>query len=106
MQIDNKTKALLRDPRKRWEWIKYQLKISGTSLAELAAKNGISRQCLYQVRHVPYPKVEALVSSALDVEPKHLFPDRYDEDGLPNRGHTRKYTPPYPAHNVKVVGQN
>lgn len=84
-KIDNKTKHLLSDPRKRREWVKFQLGVEGISLADVAKEAGVSRQCLYQAFRVPYPHMERLIADAVDLTPQTLFPERYDNDGLPNR---------------------
>lgn len=106
MKIESKDRALLFDPEKRWAWIKYQLQIRSKSIASIARRSGLAGPTIGQARYRPYPKVEKLIADEIGVTPQELFPDRYDADGLPNRGHIRKYTPPYPVHNVNVVGQN
>lgn len=84
-EIDKKTRRLLRDPGRRWAWIKYQLDMRRTSLAQVAAKAGVTRQCISHVSKTPYPRMEKAIADALGLSPQDLFPERYDADGLPNR---------------------
>lgn len=89
MSVDRKTKLLLQNPQKRWAWIIYQLKIRDTSIAEVARCHHLSRQTLGQVKYTPYPKGERHIADALGMVPHELFPERYNDNGLPNRANTR-----------------
>ncbi|PTU03800.1 nucleotide excision repair protein, partial [Pseudomonas sp. HMWF031] len=42
----------------RWEWIKFQLRAKGTSLAQLARQLGVERNALNNVKRVAYPRME------------------------------------------------
>lgn len=68
------------------------LRARGTTLAAVARAAGKHRQQLQQVRTRPLPGAEAVIARALGVEPRDLWPDRYDEHGRPNRkvGRPRK----------------
>ncbi|WP_306801326.1 transcriptional regulator [Endozoicomonas sp. ONNA1] len=72
-------------PNDRREWIKYQLKIRGLSLAKLASKSGISRQCYSQAMYRSYPACEYNIALHLGVKPADLWPERYS-NGLPKKG--------------------
>lgn len=85
MQLDKRTKRILKDPEHRRAWVIYQLSLSGNSLAAVAEQAGVKRQTMYGVFSAPYPRMEAVVASALGITPQQLFPERYDENGLPNR---------------------
>lgn len=92
MELDTATRAILADPRKRRSWVIYRLQLNGRSLAALAQKHGVTRQCVYQVFRQPYPHMEKLVADAVGLEPQVLFAERYDERGrsLRARGRPRK----------------
>ena len=83
--LDSKTKLLLTDPVKRRVWIKYHIHMQGNTLAQIAKENGVDRHPLYNVFRAPYPRMELIVATALGYTPKEIFPERYDDDGLPNR---------------------
>lgn len=82
------------DPAKRRAWVKYQLHLQGRSMARIAASAGVERCTLYWVFKRPYPRMEQVIATALDLTPQQLFPERYGPDGLPNRpvGRPRKST--------------
>jgi lambda repressor-like predicted transcriptional regulator len=83
-KLDNHSKKLLRDPDARWAWIKYQLQLQGRSLAQVAHEAGVTRQCIYHAGQMTYPRMEKIIARALGMEPKDLFPERYDQaTGLP-----------------------
>ena len=76
---------ILKDPKKRQAWVIYQISLQGRSLAEVARNAGVRRQTLYQAFHRFYPRMEKIIAEALDLEPKALWPERYDANGLPVR---------------------
>lgn len=90
LRIDNKTKALLSDPKKRRSWIHYQLMLRGKTAAAIAESSNVTRQCLYQAFRMPYPKMERIIAKALGLAPATLFPERYDQNGLPLRRYGKK----------------
>lgn len=69
----------------RREWIKFQLRAMGTSLAKLAREQGVSRQAAVNALTKPYPKLEAAIAAAIGLEPRTIWPERYDSSGTPNR---------------------
>lgn len=83
--IDNATKRLIRDPKKRWAWIIYQLGLQGITLATVARAAGVTRQCLYKAARERYPRMEKIIADALDMTPAQLFPERYSPEGLPKK---------------------
>ena len=74
-----------RDLEKKREWIKYKLKIKGLSLAEIGRKHNISRQVVSTALYRPSPRWEHEIASALDMLPSELWPERYDNLGIPLR---------------------
>jgi Ner family transcriptional regulator len=77
------------DPAQLRAWIRYQLALRGTNLQKLAEKRELSRNAVRAalVRH--YPLAERIIAAALDMKPEQIWPDRYDEFGLPLRGQIR-----------------
>lgn len=114
MKIDTSTKKLLADPAdnyaKRRAWVIYQLKLKGESLASVARKAGYNRHVPQLALRTTYPKVEVVIAKALGMEPKDLFPERYDQAtglpyhrfGRPKKSNT-KDTTKRRARNVKTV---
>lgn len=90
MKTDNALRAILKDPRKRRSWVLYQLQLEGRHLSDVAAANGVTRQCIYHAFRVPYPRMEMLLAQAVGLTPQQLFGERYDADGLPIRRKGRK----------------
>jgi Ner family transcriptional regulator len=73
------------DSELRWEWIKYQLRVRGSSLAMVAQGLGISRQSVLNAKRVKYPRVERGIATVLDLEPWTIWPDRWNPDLTPCR---------------------
>lgn len=73
------------DPDQRWEWVKYQLRMRGSSLALVAQNLGISRQSVINAKRVRYPRVERAIARKLDMTPRDIWPDRWHPDGAPVR---------------------
>jgi Ner family transcriptional regulator len=82
MDLDANDRKILADPAKRRAWIRYQIWLTGKSMAQVADEAGVSRQCLYTVFNRSYPHMEKVVADALGLHPKDLFPERYDADGV------------------------
>lgn len=66
-------------------WIKYQLGRRGYTLTRLGREHGVSRHAVGLALRQPYPKMEAIIATALGMHPSELWPDRYDQQGKPNR---------------------
>ncbi len=79
------THTIATNPKLRREWVKYQLKASGSSMAALAAKHGINRRNIYMAFNRPWPRGEKIIADSVGLAPQALFPERYDEHGLPTR---------------------
>lgn len=69
------------DPDQRWEWVKYQLRKRGSSLALLAQELGVSRQSVNNAKRVRYPRVERAIARKLSIAPQYIWPDRWHPDG-------------------------
>jgi Ner family transcriptional regulator len=68
------------DPDKRREWIKYQLKIRGISIAKLARTHNASRQAVSTALTRSNPRWEHVIAHALGTKPNSLWPERYDPE--------------------------
>ena len=73
------------EPLLRREWIKYQLRLRGSSLSAVARDFGVSRHAPRLALVKPYPRMERAIAKKLGLEPQVLWPERYDEQGRPNR---------------------
>lgn len=69
----------------RWEQIKTILRARGYLLTDLAQLHGVSPSCFMSVKTKPYPKIERIIAEYLQTNPWDLWPERYDENGKPNR---------------------
>ena len=85
----------------RKEWIKFQLRVRGSSLSALARELGVSRHAPRLALVKPYPKMERAIADKLGLKPMELWPERYDETGQPNRTKGR----PKPSRHVDTVTQ-
>jgi len=82
---DHIPKHILDDPQQRREWIKQNLRQRGSSLAQVARDHGVSRDAATLALKKPYPRMERAIAQALGLAPQQLWPERYDENGQPNR---------------------
>lgn len=82
MKIDNE---IPKEAELRWEWIKFQLRSKGTSLAQLARQLGVERNALNNVKRVAYPRMERAIAKALGLTPFQIWPERWDQSGEPFR---------------------
>lgn len=73
------------DLERRWEWIKFQLRVRGTSLADLAKTNELNERAIRNAKHRAYPRVERVIAKALGLQPEQLWPERWNADGTPSR---------------------
>lgn len=73
------------------------LRKKGWSLQQLALHHGYSgRSALSSALAAPYPKAEAIIAMTLGMEPREIWPTRYNSDGTSNR--TRGTKPMRPSH--------
>lgn len=69
------------DPDQRLEWIKYQLRLRGSSLSAVAREQDVTRQAARTALVRPYPRMERAIAATLGVGPELLWPERYDRHG-------------------------
>lgn len=102
--------AIFKDPEKRWGWIKYQLGLQGKSLAEIARTIPTRPTYLHKLKTLQCPRHEIKLAQAVGVTPQVLFPERYDEHGVPKRvsrvpANGSKLTKRQPARNLQRPGR-
>lgn len=85
----------------RREWIKFQLRVRRSSLSALARELGVSRHAPRLALVKPYPRMEKAIADKLGLKPMELWPERYDEQGQPNRTIGR----PKPSSHVDRLNQ-
>ncbi|HTN32189.1 MAG TPA: helix-turn-helix domain-containing protein [Pseudomonas sp.] len=73
------------DPNQRWEWIKYQLRTNGSSLAKVARVLKVTPPAVKNVKRQPYPRIERAIAKELGLAPIQLWPERWNADGTPCR---------------------
>ncbi len=85
-----------------------ELKIrTGLSLRQLAYRNGYAPATLRAALDKPYPNMERIIAHAVGVEPKEIWPSRYDIHGKSNRPmgrpvrNQKKNTTPKQRRNAK-----
>lgn len=84
------------DEDERWEWVKYQLRARGHSLAEVARQLGVSSAAVKNAKRQPYPRVERAIAALLELAPAQIWPER--------RHPTLGTTGPSAASNVRTTG--
>lgn len=106
------TEEIPSDPDLRWEWIKFQLRAKGTSLAQLARELHVTGPAVKNVKRTPYPRMERAIAKGVGVDVEKLWPERWNADGSPNRMRprraefTEKHTPAYDLGHRKTGTDN
>lgn len=70
-------RAIPLDSAQRNEWIKFQLRMRGTSMSAIARRLGVTRQAVRSALSAPYPRMEEAIARELDLEPETIWPERY-----------------------------
>ncbi|MEF8834253.1 MAG: helix-turn-helix domain-containing protein [Halofilum sp. (in: g-proteobacteria)] len=68
------------DPMQRNEWIKFQLRIRGSSLSQLARDLGVTRQAVRNALSSRYPRMERVIAAEIGLNPERIWPERYRSD--------------------------
>ncbi len=79
------TAAIPTEEPSRREWIKYQLRARGSSLSGVARGLDVSRFAASAALKRQYPRLERAIARRLGLEPKQVWPERYDTDGRPKK---------------------
>jgi Ner family transcriptional regulator len=64
----------------RNEWIKFQLRIRGSSLSQLARDLGVTRQAVRNALSSRYPRMERVIAAEIGLDPETIWPERYRRD--------------------------
>lgn len=59
------------------EWVKYELRLKGSSFSEIARQNGCARETISRTFSKRMPKWEKVVAAAMGMTPEELWPERY-----------------------------
>lgn len=90
----NERLGIPKGPSKRWEWIKYQLKLKRTSLTDLGSSLGVTRQAISHVKTRHHPEFEKIIAQTIEVLPEQIWPDRYskymDEEDESNKSDLKR----------------
>ena len=80
-KLDSPKKPALGD----WpsHYIVYRLRERGTSFRRLSTRAGYAPTSAKAAIQIPWPKMEALIATAIGVKPQEIWPSRYHEDGSP-----------------------
>jgi Ner family transcriptional regulator len=65
------------DNAARWEWIKYQLRLRGSSLSAIARELGVVRKAPQSVKRLNYPRMQLAIATVLGLHPADIWPERY-----------------------------
>lgn len=66
------------NPVQRNEWIKFQLRMRGSSLSKLARRLGVTRQAVRNALASPYPRMERVIADEIGLKPENIWPERYE----------------------------
>lgn len=81
--------------------IKCALEKAGVSMRRLNVLHYGSATCaLNHVFHRPYQKAERIIATALGLQPKEIWPSRYDANGNPLHARRGEHTTSAAARNV------
>lgn len=75
------TSDVPKNPAVRREWVNFQLRLRGCSLRSLAFAEGVSPQAMGAVLMTPNSHLEPVIAAALGLEPRDLFPERFNAAG-------------------------
>ncbi len=65
--------------------IKAALEEEGWSCRQLSFSRGYQSNAVQTALHRPYPAVEKIIAHVVGVSAHEIWPDRYGDDGKPNR---------------------
>ena len=82
---DMKKANIPTDPEHSWEWVKYQLRPKGSSLAKLARELKVSGSAIKNTKIGPYPRMERAIAKKLGMAPADIWPERWHTNGAPVR---------------------
>lgn len=65
------------DPVQRNEWIKFQLRMRGSSFSKIARDLGVTRQAVRNALNSRYPRMERVIAREIGLDPHTIWPERY-----------------------------
>lgn len=66
--------------------IKAAVEIAGYTLRGLSRKHGMSPAYFREALHRPIPRAQAILAELLGLDPRKIWPSRYERDGSPKSG--------------------
>ena len=94
----------------RADWHKarivYELRLVGWTLRRLSAAHGFHPDAVRKAMHLPYPGAEAIIASALNLEPWVIWPSRYDHYHQPIRRRDLRRNRAGPKHSALPESDN
>jgi len=72
------------------EQIKYLIRRCGWNLTDLSVHWGFQRSAISKTLNTPWPEIESRIAQFLGQPPMTIWPDRYDQDGIPLKGNPTK----------------
>lgn len=93
-------------PRQDWHWedVKAALRKRGWTINRIGRERGYSHpDSPRRVRLKPWPLMERVIADLLDMQPREIWPSRYNADGTPKgRGIRGEYSKSPVAGNSKA----
>lgn len=65
--------------------IKSALESEGWSCRQLSFSRGYTSNAVQTALHRPYPAIERIIADVIGVSASEIWPERYGDDGKPNR---------------------
>jgi lambda repressor-like predicted transcriptional regulator len=81
MTIETSTVNAPENPTERRGWIIWQLRNRGSSLTQIAMKEGVSLQAVSSALLVPSSHLQRVIAGTLGMTPQQLFPEFFAADG-------------------------
>ncbi|MFP4004983.1 MAG: transcriptional regulator [Alphaproteobacteria bacterium] len=69
------------DARRRLEWVKYQLRLRGSSFAKIARAHKVTVTAIRNALYQPSARLEQAIAEELGIPVSDLFPERYGDSG-------------------------
>lgn len=79
MLPDLTLEKIVANPDTRREWIKFQLKLIGSSFAAIGRKHGLTRHAPKRALYISYPKMERAIAKEIGMTPEQIWPERYNK---------------------------
>ncbi|GLK85727.1 helix-turn-helix domain-containing protein [Ancylobacter defluvii] len=67
------------------EQVKAAVRMRGAKLSQLGIAHGYEASTIYKVWTRPWPELERIIATFLELKPQDIWPSRYDRAGRPKR---------------------